>query len=197
MAETRVRIPVAVLTKPPLGEALFSPLGQSEKEQYGTRGGPVSAQACGSRKGSAACRQSANTRTSTGLAAAEPSIVPEHDTGCSIQRGSIRLTQCPLATLARPDAPPLSLDPELTQCTDHLKLSGSLLGSVTTSRNDLGARTCEKGVANGAVGVALSRTSKRPYVSAATGLAEQSVAPAARAAIAGSSPCRFDDICRG
>jgi len=143
------------------------------------------------------CRQSTNTRTSTGLAAAEPSIVPEHDTGRSIHRGSIRFTQCPLVTLARPDAPPLSLAPELTQCTDHLKLSGSLSGSVTTSRNDLGARTCEKGVANDVVGVALSRTSKRPYVSAATGLAEQSVAPAAMAAIAGSSPCRFDDICRG
>lgn len=106
--------------------------------------------------------QSANTRTSTGLAAAEPSIVPEQDTGCLIQRGWIRLTQCPLATLARPDAPPLSLDPEPTQRTDHLKLSCSLFGSVTTSRNDLGGRTCEKGVANAVVGVALWRTISRP-----------------------------------
>ena len=109
-----------------------------------------------------ACCQAANTRTSTGLAAAEPSIVPEQDTGCLIQRGWIRLTQCPLATLARPDAPPLSLDPEPTQCTDHLKLSCSLFGSVTTSRNDLGGCTCEKLVANAVVGVALWRTINRP-----------------------------------
>lgn len=106
--------------------------------------------------------QLANTRTSTGLAAAAPSIVPEQDTGCLIQRGWIRLTQCPLATLARPDAPPLSLAPEPTQCTDHLKLSCSLFGSVTTSRNERGGRTCEKGATKVSVGVALWRTISRP-----------------------------------
>jgi hypothetical protein len=61
----------------------------------------------------------------------------------------------------------------------------------------LGGRTCEKGVANDAVGVALSRTINRPYVSAMAGLDEQSIALAATATIAGSSRCRFDDICGG
>jgi hypothetical protein len=107
------------------------------------------------------------------------------------------LTQCPLATLARPDAPPLSLGPEPTQCTDHLNSSGSPFGSVTTSRNDLGGRTWMNRVANAVVGVALSRASSRPYVSAAAELAEQSAALAVMTAIVGSSRCRFDDICRG
>lgn len=99
--------------------------------------------------------QSAKIRTSTGLAPAEPSTVPEQETGYLIQRGRMRLTQCPLTTLARPDAPPLSLGCEPVQCTDHLKFSCSRVGSVTTSRNEPGARTWANRVSRAPLGVAL------------------------------------------
>jgi hypothetical protein len=190
MAETRVRIPVAVLVTPRLtGRFAFQgkerktgsistvperPVRRARLERHATRrdgaarcgeahkDGILVPVSCTVEAASGGLCQLTNTRTSTGLAAAEPSIVPEQDTGCLIQLGWIRLTQCPLATLARPDAPPLSLGPEPTQCTDHLKLSCSLFGSVTTSRNARGGRTCEKGAAKVSVGVALWRTISRP-----------------------------------
>lgn len=113
-----------------------------------------------------------------------------------IQSGRIRLTQCPLATLARPVAPPRSLGPEPTQCNDQLKLSCSGFGSVTTSRNERGGRTRAKRVSSEAAGIALWRTISRPYVSAAAVL-EHSAELAIKTAIDDGSHCRFDDICGG
>lgn len=89
-------------------------------------------------------------------------MLPEQETGCLIQTGLIRFTQCPLETVARPDAPPFSFGPEPRQCTDQRNVSGSPLGSVTTSRKDRGARTCPKLVSRAPEGVASWRTIRRP-----------------------------------
>jgi len=102
------------------------------------------------------------TRTSTGLLPAVPATLPEHTTGCLIQFARMLLTQWPLDTTAAPEAPPLSLRSELTQCTDQLKLSADLVGSVTTSRNVFGGRTWLKGVLSAEAGNALWRAISLP-----------------------------------
>jgi hypothetical protein len=107
-----------------------------------------------------------NTRTSTGLRDAEPSTLPEHDVACLIQVIPTRLTQCPLATVAAPDAPPLSRPLALVQRIDQRKFSGALSGSVTTRKNEPLGRTCVKLVASVVNGEALWRTTRAPYVSA-------------------------------
>jgi hypothetical protein len=118
-------------------------------------------------------------RTSTGLLEAEPSTLPEHVAGCLIQVTPTRLTQCPLETVAVPDAPPPSRPFALEQWIAQRKLSGALSCSVTTSRNDPLGCTCAKPVVSAADGAASWRTSRAPYVLAVAG-----VVVAARAATA-------------
>jgi hypothetical protein len=177
MAETRVRIPVAVLSSAPLA-------GRSSLRRDQ---GPRIAQALATGE-QATEPQSANTRTSTGASAAEPSTPPEHDTGCLIQLICTRLTQCPFATRASPDAPPLSLRAALEQCTDHLNLSGVFEGSLTTSRNDRGARTRSKRVSSVPVAAALWRATSVPYVSASAAAGQSA---AASSATATGASCRW------
>jgi hypothetical protein len=138
-------------------------------------------------------RQAAKTRTSTGFPAATPSMLPEQETGCLIQFGEIRLTQWPLAIVARPEAPPLSRWPAPLQRTDQVKLSGSRAGSVTTSRNESAARTLLKRVSSVAAGATLCLTISLPYVSAPAG-AELSATQADEAAVSARSRCLFGDI---
>ena len=143
MAETRVRIPVAVLDQRPRLSGAFSCPGSrwARLDDGAFRAAhELSRRHLDGRvrRRSASVGEDAHEH---GTRAAEPSIVPEQETGCLIQRGRIRLTQCPLATLARPDAPPLSLGRGPTQCTDHLKLELLLLWLGDDEQEGRGRRT--------------------------------------------------------
>ena len=75
--------------------------------------------------------------------------------GCLIQVIPTRLTQWPFATVAAPDAPPVSRPLLLVQRIDQWKFSRALSGSVTTRNNEPLGRTLAKLVASAVEGEAL------------------------------------------